>query len=369
MRADGDTLVMLMPAFPDDEAATHWVPSQQLLVRAIKRNFPQYKLIVLAFQYPERPSTYWWNGVQVISFGGMRHRKFQRLLLWKRIWKTLARIKKEHRVMGLFSCWCGECALLGKYFGARYGIPHYCWLCGQDARKSNRMVRLIRPLSGELIAMSDFLRREFYKNHGIHPARVISNGIDPSLFEGPDLPSRDIDIFAAGSLSPLKQYEMLVQVLVRIRQIIPAVRALHAGDGSEREKINALIETSGLTNNLSLLGELPHAGVLQRMKRSRIFLHPSSYEGYGVVCLEALHAGAHVVSFCDPTGQRIEHWHVVNNIGEMYEKVLELLSDPALDHHPVTVPLMDDSVKEIIALFKTGSIHLQAGYAGAALNS
>jgi glycosyltransferase involved in cell wall biosynthesis len=346
-----DTLVILSPAFPENESATNWVPSQQIFVKAVKRNFPELNLIVLSFQYPLTRSSYLWHGIRVESFGGMHMRKFQRVLLWRRIWNELNRIRKHHKVLGIFSFWCGECALLGKYFGRRYGITHFCWLCGQDAKKENRLVRWIRPKPKELIAMSPFLQAEFHKNHGVRPALVVSNGIDYRMF--PEQPSqrRDVDIFAAGSLSPIKQYEILVSLVKRLKEKLPGILALHCGGGSEWKKLNALIASARIGDQLLLLGEKQHTEVLGWMQRTKVFLHPSSYEGYGVVCLEALHAGAQVISFCDPTGKKIAHWHIVKDEEQMYEKALELLRDPDLDCCPVPVQSMDDSAKAILRLF------------------
>ena len=55
------------------------------------------------------------------------------------------------------------------------------------------------------------------------------------------------------------------------------------------------------------------------MQRTKIFLHTSSYEGFSGACLEALYAGAHVISFCEPMKQKIDHWHIVKDEKEMLD--------------------------------------------------
>jgi len=42
---------------------------------------------------------------------------------------------------------------------------------------------------------------------------------------------------------------------------------------------------------------LAHPELLEWMQRGKVFLHPSSYEGFGIVCIEALCSGAEVISF------------------------------------------------------------------------
>lgn len=44
-----ETLVLLSPAFPGKESETSWVPTQQVFVKTLRRQFPQLRIIVLAF--------------------------------------------------------------------------------------------------------------------------------------------------------------------------------------------------------------------------------------------------------------------------------------------------------------------------------
>ena len=180
------TLVVLSPAFPRNESDTVWVPAQQILVKELKNQFPDLKIVVLSFSYPYEETEYDWNGIKVFAFDGMKKRKFKRLSLWLTIWKKLKKIKRENNLIGIFSFWCSECALVGSWFAKLNGVKHYCWICGQDARKSNKLVKWIRPGSEELVAISDFLIDEFYKSHGIKPSHFIPIAIDKKMF--PDHP-------------------------------------------------------------------------------------------------------------------------------------------------------------------------------------
>jgi len=344
------TIVVLTPAFPANEAETYWVHSQQLFVKTLKKNFPELNIIVLSFLYPYHNSIYEWHGIKVMSFDGMHKRKIKRVFLFLDIWQTLKKIRAENNVIGLFSFWCRECALIGRWFSKWYRLKHLCWICGQDARKMNKMVRLIRPRSEELLAMSNFLANEFEKNHGVRPAHVVHNAIDPELF--PPVPTeRDIDILGAGSFEPLKQYDVFTGIVKAIQQKMPAIKAYHCGIGIEKENIQSLIEDLDLENNFQLLGGKPHDELMQLMRRTRVFLHPSRFEGLSTVCLEALYAGAQVVSFCDPMEGSIPHWHIVHNKEEMIEKTFEILQKPLTEFKSILVYSMHDSVKVVMKLF------------------
>ena len=104
-----------------------------------------------------------------------------------------------------------------------------------------------------------------------------------------------------------------------------------------------------MENTISFAGLKPHDEILQYMQRAKLFLHPSAYEGFSTVCLEALYAGCEVISFCDPTGDAVPHWHIVHTTEEMTQKASELL--PFTEHPPVLLHSMKDSVKAIMELF------------------
>ena len=86
---DKKTLIILSPAFPENEAADYWVPSQQLMVKALKKNYPGLHVIVIALLYPYSCTRYTWNGVEVISFDGTHRRKLKRVRLWYEVWKKM----------------------------------------------------------------------------------------------------------------------------------------------------------------------------------------------------------------------------------------------------------------------------------------
>lgn len=359
MTRRSEPLVILSPAFPANEQESTWVFSQQLLVKTLKENFPELPVIVFAFLFPYHRGRYDWKGAKVISFNGMQNRKWRRIFLWLKIWQTLRHIQRRDGIGGIISFWCGECALIGTYFARLHGIKHYCWICGQDARKTNRFVKLIRPKADQLVAMSNFLVNEFHKSHGIKPLHIIPNGIDPGLFPQKLSEERDIDIMGTGSLEPLKQYASFVHIIKAIEYQIPCIRAILCGDGPEREKLSALISNLELENKLQIPGLTPHSQVLQLMGRSKIFLHTSSYEGFSTVCLEALYAGTQVISFCDPLQGTLPHWHVVRTEGEMIHKAIELLLSPATEYTSVLAYRIQDSAKAFVKLLNDSAVMIR----------
>ncbi len=344
------TVVIISPAFPENESATYWVPSQQLLVKALKNNFPQYDFEVLALLYPYRKSEYRWHHIPVTSYNGVSYPGIKRLSLWWKVWATLKRIGREKRLAGILSFWCMEAALVGSYFARRNKLPHFCWICGQDARKTNRYIKLIRPRAHELVAISDFVAAEFYRNHKVKPQYVIPNGIDEKMFAGSVSVNRDIDILGVGALIPLKQFDILIEVAGRLRKHLPHIKVKICGIGQENERLLALIDKLDLQNNVEMIGALKHEEVLALMQRTKLLLHPSEYEGFSTVCLEAIYSGARVISFVQPMNHDIKNWSIARSTEDMAEKALQILQSP-LPPERVATWSIDDIGKKMMHLF------------------
>jgi glycosyltransferase involved in cell wall biosynthesis len=350
MNKDSKVLVILTPGFPKDETDTSCLPFLQDFIQELNEQFPGLKLIILAFDYPFLASTYQWNGNEVNSFNGWKKGKLKRYLKWLLIWRKLRKINRNQTIVGMLSLWCGECAYLGNRFAKKNSLSHFCWIQGQDAKKENRYVSRIKPAAEELIAISDFNQKEFERNHGFRPGHVIPVGIKPFVIQNEKV-IKDIDILGVGSLISLKQYHVFVEVIHKISRHLPDVKAVLCGNGPEEMKLKKLIESNRLNENIGLTGELSHNKILATMIRSKVFLHPSNYEGLSVACLEALSSGCHVISFIKPMWYSIEHWHIVQSSEEMLAKTLSILNNPDTLYDPVFPFNVKDSVMKILQLY------------------
>ncbi|HEU5167421.1 MAG TPA: glycosyltransferase [Chitinophagaceae bacterium] len=342
------TLVILTPGFPKDEADSTCLPLQQQLIRTLKEINPQLNIVVLSLQYPFHTKKYSWFNTIIIPFnskGGL-----SRLFVRRKLNATLRKIHSATPITVLFSFWYGECAIVGKQFADRHGLKHFCWILGQDAKKDNKYTKRTQPQPGELIALSDFLQAEFERNHGIKPGHIIPAGINTQLFNT-NRKEKDIDIIGAGSLIPLKQYDIFLETIAKIKKQIPGIKATLIGKGPEKDRVQLLITQLKLQSNVSLTGELPYHEVLERMQRAKVFLHPSSYEGFGVVSIEALYAGCHVISFTRPMKQEIAHWHIVSSKEEMIQKAMTILENPATVYKRVLFCTIREVAKKMTALF------------------
>jgi len=349
MNNESKTLVILTPGFPESEADSTCLPMQQNFIKVLKKNNPNLKIIIISFHYPYHKNTYEWFGIPVISLGGKNKGGMVTFILRYNANAALNKINSNTRISAILSFWYGECALAGHRFTQQHHIKHYCWLLGQDARRGNKYIKLAKLKANELIALSDFLQDEFERNYRIKPLHVITPGVKKE-FTDDAAGRRDIDILGVGSLIPLKQFDIFLNILFEIKKQMPAVKAVLVGNGPVKEKLQYLIREYDLQQNIVLTGQIPYDDVLKMIQRSKVLLHPSSYEGFSGVCQEALSAGAHVVSFCRAMKHEIENWHIVTGKEEMTKKVIDILQSTNEYDPPKFIFSINDTAKAFAML-------------------
>lgn len=343
-------LILLTPGFPKDEQDTACLPAFQQFALSVKAEFPQYQLIILSFQYPFEKRCYQWKGIEVIALGGRNRGKLFRLFTWMAARKALEEIHQSHQVLGLISLWMTECALVANRFAKKHQLKHVIWIIGQDAKVGNSYVKRTKPKTSQLIAMSDFLKDEFYKNYGIMPEHVMENGINAHVFPELNSGERAIDVFGAGSLIPLKNYRLFIELIAELKQDYPKVKAQIAGGGEEQENLQRFIKELGLESNVRLSGPQSHTETLKLMNQSKVFLHTSHYEGNSTVLMEALYSGCRVMSTCALSHRETENLFVSTDRGELKQQLLLALQNDQDAVGRVVFNTMDDTARRMVNL-------------------
>jgi len=126
---------------------------------------------------------------------------------------------------------------------------------------------------------------------------LIPNGIDTNHIEKV-LPSGiTSDILYSGRLIREKNIDLLIEALVLVKEELPAVTCIIAGDGPEKTRLENRAKDLGLSDNTCFRGFVrDHDDVLALMKSSRVFASPSVREGFGIAPLEAMACGLPVVT-------------------------------------------------------------------------
>ncbi|MEF7613762.1 glycosyltransferase [Aquincola sp. MAHUQ-54] len=109
-------------------------------------------------------------------------------------------------------------------------------------------------------------------------------------------------VLSVSRLSREKNLGSLLQAFAQVARDDASARLVVAGDGPEKAALEQLARGFGLADRVHFPGEVRNP--FAWMSRARVFVLASQFEGFGNVLVEALAAGAHVVSTDCPVGPR-----------------------------------------------------------------
>ncbi len=124
---------------------------------------------------------------------------------------------------------------------------------------------------------------------GARETRVVHLGADlpastSSRTEAPTL-------VTVGHLAARKRHADVISALALLRERHPRLRYVIVGDGPERDRLEALAASLGVSDRVELRGQLPHDQAIAAAQSGSLFVLPSVDEAFGVAYVEAM-AGA-----------------------------------------------------------------------------
>jgi glycosyltransferase involved in cell wall biosynthesis len=319
----GKHILLITPGFPASEEDDSCIPALQVFVKNFHEQYPAYSISVVTLHYPFTAENYLWNGIPVFPCNGRNKKGLARLQTIRKAKSSFELINARQKIDFIHSFWLGECTVLGKKLALKNKIPHACTLMGQDVRESNRFLNKSFLKDVPVIALSGFHSEQFEKNSGRKVTDIIPWGIENA--EEVSGLKRDIDFLAAGSLIELKRYDLFIQTIAELKKDFPEIRAIIAGDGPERKNLENFAVLLGVQKNIHFAGQVSRKEVLELMKQSKVFLHPSSFESYGFVFAEARRAGMAIVSFAVGIAKESDEWEVVETNEQFFQATTKML--------------------------------------------
>jgi len=343
-------VVLATPGFPDDNGDSTCIPPLQQTLQALTIRHPELRITVMAINYPYRRTPYQWHGIRIVPLDGRNRPWPLRLAAIRRGLAESRRIHEEHGVDLIHGLWLGDAALLGLMAARRLGIPMAATALGQDVKPSNRYLKLLPLRSMNLSAVSERAASDLEASTGIEVNSILPWGLDTATGELPSWSDRELDLLGVGSLTANKNFVSFVRIVDRLRSEGRSVRAAIIGDGPERPALRCEIERRGLSDVVELRGMLPRTRVLEAMRGARVLLHPSRFESFGYVFLEALAHGMAVVS--RPTGiaEETASWQPCSDDAEMTAACGSFLDRELLERTAPPFPL-GASVRAWAALY------------------
>lgn len=163
---------------------------------------------------------------------------------------------------------------------------------------------------------------------------VIPNGIDFKAIQKIPSSHAGCDVLFAGRLIKDKNVDVLLEAVAGVKNQLPDIRCCVIGDGPERDRLVALADDLGLKGNVEFLDFMGYDEYIALMKSSRLFVLPSSREGFGIVLLEAMASKTPVVAVRSEKSAASEivdgENGVLCGIDELEENILEVLTNDKL---------------------------------------
>jgi len=160
-----------------------------------------------------------------------------------------------------------------------------------------RIERTTAHLTDKAIAVSERTKKDLERIGVRKGIKVIPNGIDFGEIERIGASDEESDVIFAGRLIKDKNVDILVKAVELVKKRVPDVKCVIIGDGPEKSECEKLAYDLGLERNITFMGFLEdYDEVISYMKSSKIFVLPSTREGFGMVALEANACGLPVVT-------------------------------------------------------------------------
>jgi glycosyltransferase involved in cell wall biosynthesis len=136
------------------------------------------------------------------------------------------------------------------------------------------------------------------KNLGFcYEIKIIPNGIDLMRIRSITPSSELWDIIFVGRLIREKHADLIIHAVNLLQLENPDIRALIIGEGPEYNTLKNLINDKKIDSPIHISGFYQdHDDLIAQLKSSKVFVLPSTREGFGITALEALACGLPVVT-------------------------------------------------------------------------
>lgn len=160
-----------------------------------------------------------------------------------------------------------------------------------------KLIENIVSKLGKSIAVSQMTKKNLesigLKDKDVY---IIPNGIDLKRISEITPNKEKCHIIFVGRLIKEKNVDVLLKAVDYVRRELCDIRCDIIGDGPEKENLVKFVDDKRLDNNVTFFRFMEHDEVISRIKSSKLFVLPSSREGFGIVVIEAFACGIPVIT-------------------------------------------------------------------------
>ena len=194
---------------------------------------------------------------------------------------------------------CASMALAAK---EKYGIPvvgieHWSELGYENIdRRIKQWAEKVYKKLDCLLTVSTALRENILKNFDVDSV-VVNNMVGKGFnYELKARTDKIVCFVTTGNLLPVKGFDNLITAFSKLNLPTDSWTLNIIGGGKERDGLQKLIDSVGLSNNIHLCGRKNRDGVIKMLHESDVYVMSSRSETFGVAAIEALACGLPVIA-------------------------------------------------------------------------
>ena len=148
-----------------------------------------------------------------------------------------------------------------------------------------------------IVTLSESSKRELIEELKFKSKRVtvVPPGVDPRFSPGDEKSPTPL-VVAAGRLVPVKRFNELIEVLIRVKEHHPLLEAVIIGEGYKREELEAQLRETGAERWIRLAGHVSDDELLELYRNAWVVASAAAREGWGMTITEAAASGTPAVA-------------------------------------------------------------------------
>ncbi|MBE9220268.1 MULTISPECIES: glycosyltransferase family 4 protein [Aphanizomenonaceae] len=186
-------------------------------------------------------------------------------------------------------------------------IPYWVIVHGIDAWDIKEASKISALKAAEkILSVSEYTSNHILidQENSLKNIHILSNTFNASQFIIQSKPQYLLDRYQLDKNQPIiltvarlaggdryKGYDQIIQSLPIIRQQIPNIHYLLVGKGDDRDRVEAIIDSTNVRDCVTLTGFVSDEELGDHYNLCDVFAMPSKGEGFGIVYLEALACG------------------------------------------------------------------------------
>ena len=223
--------------------------------------------------------------------------------------------------------------LVGKQISDKFNIPYIftshslgVFLEGYNNERAD-CEKIIMTASNFVTASSNYENSLISESYKIDKEKIklINPGVDKNLFSPDESLLKENIFLSIGRIQKQKRQSEVLEFLNSFREIENDFKCYFIGGPSGTSGDDYLLELKGIVKELDLeshvefLGNLPQSKIRELLNRSKLLIHTSEYETFGLVAIEAHSVGVPVVSINQGSFREIIDNNINGYIAESFE--------------------------------------------------